>query len=443
MSYYCGIDFGTSNSVVTLIGDQGPQDENPGPQDKDDPSHHPPLVIREPSLMYFPEHDEGTAERYCGSRALAEYIDHGMTGRFFQSVKTILPDPGFTHTTINGKRFSASDLVAVMLRYLREEAERRSGRSVTRAVLGRPARFSQDPEREQIAGNRLQEAATQAGFTHVEFELEPVAGAHAFAETSTTGIPTGSVIFVADHGGGTSDFTLFRLGRDTRNLLTAEEVLSTHGIRAGGDDFDGTIMWNRLVETFGYGTHYESFGKYLPVPVHIYHIISRWDQIHFLKTLSYREELKYYLRSSDNPLTIRRLIKLVEEDLGYFIFKAIESAKIELSSTTTTVVAYEKDKLRIHEELGRDEFEGYISRYTDAIQVAIDDTLTAGGLGLETAADAVQGVFMTGGSSRVPAVRRLMERRFGSDKIIDDQDQFQSVSLGLALVARERGIASS
>jgi hypothetical chaperone protein len=442
MSHYCGIDFGTSNSVVTILSDGS--GEEAGLTE--------PIVIREPSLIFFPEHRETTTARFCGNAAISRYLEQGMRGRFFQSVKTILPENGFTYTLVNGKKFAASDLVAVMLRFLREKAERRVGAPIRRAVFGRPVRFGTSEEQEATALQRLQFAIRQAGFTEAYLQLEPVAGAYAYAASSRAGspvLPRGAaqasgrpdrVVLVADHGGGTSDFTLFVLGHDADGTPMAREVLASHGIRAGGDDFDGAVMWNRLVSYFGYGSHYESFGKYLPIPVHIYHIISRWDQIHFLKTLKYREELRRFLRTADNPLGIRRLIKLVEEDLGYSVFRAIEAAKISLSESDHAAIEYENGKLRIAEPLSRGEFESYIAPKTEEIADAVDATLVAGGIDPSRAHKDVSTVFLTGGSSRVPAVRRVVAERFGADRVVEDMDQFQSVSRGLALFARRSGL---
>jgi len=441
MGHYCGMDFGTSNSVVTLLDAERP----------DGAAH----VIREPSLMFFAEDAESTTDRYCGLRALERAIALGMRGRFFQSVKSVLPDPGFTTTRINGKPFTAEDLVAVMLRFLREEAERVAGHRVSRAVIGRPARFSDDPDRERLAQERFERAVAQAGIAEADYVLEPVAGAYAYAAREVSGdasappsrgprapgVPRPRTIFVSDHGGGTSDFTVMELDLDRDGLPSARSVLASHGIRAGGDDFDGAIMWNRLVDQFGHGSSFESFGRMLPVPVHIFHIISRWDRIHFLKTLSYREELRTYLRSSDNPLAIRRLIKLVEEDLGYFVFRAIEQAKIELSTERSSEVAYENGKLRIHEAITREQFERYIHAHVENIEAAVDETLRLAALA-RGGSVGIDAVFMTGGSARVPAVRRVLADRLGADRIVDDADQFRSVSRGLALAARDRGLVT-
>lgn len=412
MALFCGIDFGTSNSVVSVVNDNG------------EIVH----TRREPTLIYFKDDPETTSNRACGHEALSRYLADGMSGRFFQSIKTMLPDPLFTHTVVNGKRFTAEDLVAVMLRFLRERVESAVGVSVKRAVVGRPARFSEDDSHESLAQTRLERAADQAGFEEVEFEFEPAAGARSYL-SRTDGEST---VFVADHGGGTSDFTVMKLTR-----TGVHEVLATYGIRAGGDDFDAEIMWNRLVHAFGYESSYESFGKQLPVPVHIFRIISRWDQIHFLKTTKYREELTYYLRSSDNPLAIRRLIKLVEENLGYFITRAVERAKIELSSRDIAVIDYRKDKLKLHEEISREQFERYISSWISRISEAVETTLGMAGVSPEE----IDAVFMTGGSSSVPAVQEVMSNRFPSNALVGDERKFDSVAEGLALAARARNLS--
>jgi len=411
MALYCGLDFGTSNSVITIVNGDG----------------RTVFSRREPTLMYFRDDPETTSDRACGTEALRRYLKDGMSGRFFQSIKTLLPDATFTQTTINGKPFTVEDLVAVMLRFLRDLVRAELGITVDHAVVGRPARFSPDDVADQLAEDRIRRAAGQAGFSSVEFELEPVAGARSYLAR----IREEATVFVADHGGGTSDFTVMNMAPGG-----VSRVLGTHGIRAGGDDFDAEIMWNRLVAAFGYGSSYESFGRLLPVPVHIFRIISRWDQIHFLKTTKYREELQYYLRSSDNPLAIRRLIKLVEENLGYFITRAVEKAKIDLSTDESAVVDYTRDRLRLNETLTRAEFVSYIGLWLERIGEAIDETLRRAG----TTGSEVDAVFMTGGSSSVPSVRAVLGDRFREDALIGDERQFESVAEGLALSARGRNL---
>lgn len=420
MAKYCGVDFGTSNSVISVIGDD---DE-------------PPVTIREPSILYFPEAKETTVDRFCGNAAVERYVAGGMHGRFFQSVKTLLPDRGFAGTSINGKKFSAEDLVAVMLRFLRVSMEEKSGIALRRAVFGRPARFSDKPQQDELAQERLRKAAEQAGFESVELEFEPVAGAHAFGIRNRRP----ATVFVADHGGGTSDFTVMRIMFEPGSLLPSrKEILATHGVRVGGDDFDADIMWRKLVRYFGYGSEYESWGKLLPIPVHIFRTLCRWDRIHLLKTISYREELRYFRNGATDPEAIDRLISLIDDDIGYFLFQSIEKAKVELSDVDVAWIDFERERIAIHEMVTVEEFAHAIRRRLEQLDEAISHTLKQASI---TAGD-VSHVFLTGGSSRVHSVRDRLVEHFGAERVMDDVDQFNSVGNGLAVAARERGMATA
>jgi hypothetical chaperone protein len=417
MALYCGLDFGTSNSVITVLRDDGGKASFSS--------------VRQPSLMFFPEDRESTVVRYCGQQALDEYIRAGLRGRFFQSIKTVLHDPGFLATTINGKRFSAEDLVAVMLRYLRTTMEAQVGEPITHAVVGRPARFSDLDSDDALAEERLQRAAEQAGLESIVLEYEPVAGARAYGDRPGSS----GVVFVADHGGGTSDFTVMDLGGGPG----AERILATHGVRVGGDDFDAEIVWNRLTGHFGYGTTYESWGKRLPVPVHIYRIICRWDQIHFLKTLKYRDELRYFRRGAEEPAAIERLIELIENDLGYFLYQAVEAAKFELSDGPAGGIRFQHGSINLDETVGVASFEAYIRTHIRRTEEAVAETLSRAQL----TPDRIDTVFLTGGSSRVPAVKDVFRRLFGAQRVMSDVDEFMSVSRGLALSARERQLSTA
>jgi hypothetical chaperone protein len=418
VSLYCGVDFGTSNSVITLVDGTGSVQH----------------AIREPSLLYFPEQRETTVERYCGSAARDGWVSGGMRGRFFQSVKTLLPDEGFTGTLINGKRFSAEDLVAVMLRYLRTRMEGESGAAIRRAVIGRPARFSDKDPQDALAQKRLETAARQAGFEEVAFELEPIAGAHAYGLRSSRS----STVFVSDHGGGTSDFTIMDIAfEDGVPLPNHKHVRATHGVRVGGDDFDADIMWTKLVSYFGSGTSYESWGKMLPIPVHIYRTLCRWDRIHLLKSISYHDELRYFRNGASDPAAIERLIALIEEDLGFFLFQAIEKAKFDLSEVPATFISFRRGAIDIESPILVDEFSDSIEARIRQLDGAIERTLELANIGNRE----VSNVFLTGGSSRAQPVRDLLVSRFGEDRVLLDSDQFNSVGTGLAIAARERELS--
>lgn len=415
MSHFCGIDFGTSNSVITVVDESGK------------------TIYRKfaPSLIYFPEESETTSERYCGEDAVKKYLENGMTGRFFQSVKSILPDPDFHYTVINGKSFAVKDLVAVVLRYLLRETNEallEKGLSgVKKAVVGRPAYFSETESEDILAGERLAEAAHQAGLDQAVFQKEPVAAAFSYEQD----LKEEQTVMVGDIGGGTSDFTVMKLRpyRSRPGEDRSADILAFHGVHYGGDDFDGALMWNEVTELLGRGTYYESWGKRLPVPIHLFHIICRWDQIHFLKTMKYRDELRYFRAGAEDRPAIERLTALVEKDLGYFLFREIEKCKIRLSEEETAVLAFHDVQLDFDRKISRYLFEEYIAGQVEEIRNGMEKALRLSGC------RKIDTVFLTGGSSRVPVLKSVFEKAGGN--IILDNEQFMSISKGLALYARE------
>jgi hypothetical chaperone protein len=421
MSHFCGIDFGTSNSVITVVDEAGN------------------TVFRKfaPSILYFPEDKESAAERYCGEEAVQKYLDNGMTGRFFQSVKAILPDPDFHFTVINRKSFSVNDLVAVLLRYLLKEANdalRKTGLpEITQAVIGRPAFFSDKKSEDELAEERLESAARQAGLSEVVFQKEPIAAAFSYEQS----LDNEQTVMVSDIGGGTSDFTVMNL-RPFKQLSTSDrtaDILAFYGVHYGGDDFDGKLMWHEVTELLGRGTYYESWGKRLPVPIHLFHTICKWDQIHFLKTMKYRDELKYFRAGAEDRPAIERLAAFIERDLGYSLFREIEKCKIELSSRDTSHLEFHDEMLDFKRVVSRYLFEEYIAELVAEIKKGMEAALGLAEYGK------VDTVFLTGGSSRVPIMRSVFEK--AGTRIILDNEQFMSISKGLALYARELGLELS
>lgn len=406
----CGLDFGTSNSVISLAGTG--TDES----------------CMEPSLIHFPPSREGALERHVGQEAVDRYLESGMAGRFFQSVKTLLPDPDFLHTRVNGKPMKPEDLVAVVLRHLRTVMEERIRSPLDSVVLGRPARFSTLPERDRLAQDRLEKAARQAGFTNVAFELEPIAAAWAYERT----LEKEELVLVGDFGGGTSDFTVVRLSPDRAGQGDRTgDILGSGGVYLGGDTFDRRIMEEWVIPHFGSGSTWESFGQQLPVPVHLYTTLCRWEQIHFLKTGKAREEIREMIRSCREPAGLRRFLLLVEKDYAWGLVNAVRKAKHKLSDQDDAAVFYKVPEFLIAQGIPRRGFEDGIGGDVDAIRDCVQEVLASAG----TTPDRIQSVFLTGGSSRVPAVQAAFAGLFGPDRIRQDQRQFLSIARGLALKA--------
>src|SRR5262249_55057906 len=154
--------------------------------------------------LYFPN----AARCYYGEEALRRYAENGLEGRLLRSIKKHLPSRNFYGTYIDDRPMLVEDLVAAILREMRVRANTYFCTEVDRVVLGRPARFCDDPQDDRFAERRLEQAAKKAGFSEVHFLPEPVAAAREFG----VGVGEERVVLVADFGGGTSDFTVMLVG---------------------------------------------------------------------------------------------------------------------------------------------------------------------------------------------------------------------------------------
>ena len=229
------IDFGTSNSLLAAAN--ADQIFAPIPLD---PDAADPTILR--SIIYFPD-----AERaYVGEAALAKYVENGLEGRLLRSLKRHLPARSFRGTYIGARPMQVEDLVAVILREMRNRANAHYGVDVKRAVLGRPARFAADDLDDDFAERRLRSAAERAGFEEIHFLPEPVAAAREF-RAAFSGDASGCVL-VCDFGGGTSDFTVMRLGEQA---FVRSDVLAIGGVPVAGDALDAGIMRSHVAKNFG------------------------------------------------------------------------------------------------------------------------------------------------------------------------------------------------
>jgi hypothetical chaperone protein len=335
-------------------------------------------------------------------------------------MKTILPDKGFHTTRVFGRAYAAENLVRPVLADLKAKTEASAGRSFESVTLGRPVRFSDDDEEaDALAQARLERAARLAGFEEVRFEREPIAAAWAYA----TRLEAESLILVADLGGGTTDMTVMSLRPEGQH-----EVLATGGVHVGGDDFDGYIMWEKLVRVFGYGTRYESWGKMLDVPPHIYRALCRWDRIPFLKDSRTRRDIRYMLTGAEDRPALERLRTLIEQDLGWALFRAIAEAKHQLSQELRSSVRFDNENIQVEQVIERAEFEEMIRADVERIDDTARETLERAGI----TPLQVDACFLTGGTSLVPAVVAVLGGIFGAERLRTGET-FTSVATGLAL----------
>jgi hypothetical chaperone protein len=415
-----GVDFGTSNSAVAMPGERA-----------GDPARVLPIDLAGEdgrlfrSVMFFPE---DSRDVLGGGAAIRRYLAEGE-GRFLQSIKSFLHSRSFHATEVRRRSFKLEELVAALLRMIRVEAERVGGGPVTRAVFGRPAAFSPEPELDALAERRLAAAAELAGFPTPTFLIEPIAAALHYEEQ----LARDELVLVGDFGAGTSDFTLMRLGPSFRGREDRRaDVVASSGVRVGGDRFDAAIVEHRLLARFGHGSTYGSMLKRLDVPTWMTRKLLAWHELALLRERSTLAFLAEAVESSDRPRDLENLVTLVESNLAYHLYRAVEAAKRALSEDERAVVSFHEADIDLEVPVTRAEFETWTAPLRDELTEALERCLAqAGGLMPDA-------VFLTGGSSRIPSVRRLFTDRFGPGRVREG-DSFTSVAAGLG---RAAGIAS-
>ncbi len=414
------IDFGTSNSLVAAAN----ADEvfEPIPLD---PDASDPTILR--SIVYFPNADRF----HVGEEALAKYVEHGLEGRLLRSLKRHLPSRSFRGTYIDDRPMLVEDLVAVLLREMRKRANAHFGVDVRRVVLGRPARFSTDDIDDDFAERRLKSAAERAGFEEIHFLPEPVAAAREFRAVFR-GDQTGSVL-VCDFGGGTSDFTVMRLGDAP---FTRDDVLAIGGVALAGDALDAGIMRAEVAKNFGADVEYKvPFGSnVLRMPTQIAEQLCSPAQLSILRrpdVAEFLRNVRTWALGADDREKLDQLKTLVDDALGFQLFEVIERSKRKLSTDDVADVDFVYPSIDVHERITRARFEEASDRAAKAILACLDDTVDRAGIGR----DGIDVVCCTGGTAKVPLLSREIAARFGAHKLHDFKS-FHSVVQGLAHHAR-------
>ena len=413
------IDFGTSNSLLGAAN--ATQVFDPIALD---PAASDPSVFR--SLMYFAP---GDSPRF-GEAAIAAYVENSMHGRFLKSFKRFLPIASFENTVINGRIWKLEELVARFLREMKERANAHFNQDVTSAVLGRPAAFSDDAEADALAHSRLEAAARLAGFTSVEFLPEPIAAAYRFRKE----IRGEEIVLVADFGGGTSDFTILKL---TQKEFRPQDVIAVHGAAVAGDALDGALMRHRVAKHFGSEVRYQlpMSSNVLTMPRGMSSYLYSTAYINFLNSPENRDFLRKVERWSLGPaddLRMEQLAVLLENQLGFSVFEAIEGGKRRLSDVDSTQIDFVYPGIDIHEPVSRTDFRSDTSEEIGTIFAALDETLARAGL----KAEQIDRVCCTGGTAKALMVREQLSARFGTEKLASFR-HFSSIAEGLSERARQ------
>jgi hypothetical chaperone protein len=422
-----GLDFGTTNSAIALAAPgEAPRLALFAGPDGPEPTFR--------SLLYFDREDErAPVVAHAGPSALVHYLEREEHhGRLVQSLKSFLSSRLFSSTSIFGRSYRLEQLIGTLVGALRREAEAFYGEPVVRAVVGRPVHFvgAKEAADDELATTRLRASLVNAGFQEVTFEYEPVGAAYHYER----GLTSDELILIADFGGGTSDFSLLRVGPGYRGAgRRADAVLGHDGVGVAGDAFDGKLVRHCVTPLLGRGAEFESvFGRRLPVPSWIYAHLERWHHVSFLKSPRTLQLLLDLRREAVEPARLDALIRVVENDLGFLLYRATEAAKRTLSREREARFLLAHDALTIDTRVTREEFEAWIAEELAEIRACVERLLTRTGM----TPDGVDRVFLTGGSSFVPAVRRIFEEHFGAEKIRSGAE-LTSIANGLALEAAE------
>ena len=407
-----GIDFGTTNSVVARLEPDGSATTLVHPTGP---------VFR--SVLAFWAGAGGRARHAAGPAAIETYLDAAFDVRLVMSLKSYLAQRSFTETRILGDSWTLEALVGLFLRELL--APFRKQVAGARIAVGRPVRFVGETADDDLAAQRLRAAFAAAGFPEVTIALEPAGAGHRFAQR----LDRPATVLVADFGGGTSDFSVLRFEPGPPRRVTP---LGHAGVGIAGDAFDYRIIDKVVSPLLGKGDGYRVMGKTMPVPAGWYVQFARWHQLSMMRGPRTLRDIAEVARTADHPDRLHALIRFLEEEAGYALYRAVSGAKAALSMAETARLDFAQSGLRVAATLHRAEFEGWIAPELAQIARAVEAALEDAGL----AATAVDRVFMTGGTSLVPAVRRIFEDRFGAERVVAG-GEFVSVAEGLALIAAE------
>ncbi|MBL8213191.1 MAG: Hsp70 family protein [Bryobacterales bacterium] len=383
------------------------------------------------SLLYLEKAEapaRAAIQSWAGPSGIARYLEADSRGRLIQSLKSFLSSRTLRGTDVFGRQYTIEELIARIVRQIREEATQLAGQPITHAIVGRPVRFvgSESTDDDDHALQRLTKALQLAGFTHLRFEPEPVAAAW-FYESQ---LDHDELILIGDFGGGTSDFSLLRVGPGVRRRgRNPSDLLGNAGVGIAGDAFDARIVRQLVSPALGAGSTYHSSGRQLPMPNWIYRKLERWHHLSFLRGADITNMLRSLHAESDSPEKLRALRHIIDENLGFQLHKSVQDLKCRLSTADHAPFHFEDGALLIEEQVSRADFESWVQEELTAIETCVDSLFATSG----ASPSDVDRVFLTGGSSFVPAVRRIFESRFTPARIRTG-NEFTSVALGLALM---------
>jgi len=410
----CGLDFGTSNTTLgTIEGDA------------------PVLAALEsgfttiPSAIFY----EVDGAVLIGRKAIDAYVE-GAPGRLMRSLKSVLGTALIEETTRLGReRTRFRDVIAYYLGAVKRRAEQATGRELRDVVHGRPVHFvDNDAAADAKAEATLREIAQEVGFDEVTFQFEPIAAALDYERQ----IASEEIALIADIGGGTSDFSVLRLGPQRHGKADrSADILGNDGVRIGGTDFDQKLSLGVVMPLFGFGSAMKRPG--LDVPSRYFHDLATWSNINRMYEPSVTAELRQVRQEAREPALLDRLLRVVEEQRGHTLLMEIEEAKIALSDRRQAAIPLQWVAPGLNAAITRPELVSHTRQLAARIAARIELCLAQAQL----SASDIDAVFLTGGSVRLAHVRKAIAKAVPSARIVEG-DTFGAVGKGLTLEALRR-----
>lgn len=411
-----GIDFGTTNSAIAVAGCF--------PEPELVPLFNNKLTV--PSTVFYPAEKSPVL---FGEPALKAYMA-GQEGRFMRSLKRVLgTDLMSVGTQINGQNRRFENILAQFIGHLKIQAESYVNSEISSVVMGRPVHFRDNDAKGDVkAENELKNIAQAVGFKDICFQYEPIAAA--FAHEAK--LEKEELACVIDVGGGTSDFTVIRLGPSFASKSDrSSDILASAGVRIGGNDFDKDLSLKSFMPQFGYKTTYGA--QNLPVPSSQYFELAEWSKINSAYTYKNLKIVNEVLANAHQPELYARLRDILQRETGHRILNEVEIAKIQLT---------EKDKLifRLDYISGepeiiatRKDFEQSIANDVIKVSKSLKQCLSEA----QVSAEDIGLVILTGGSTEIPLINQTARQIFPR-AVFSSDNKLASVGLGLAYDSRRR-----
>ena len=408
-----GIDFGTSNSAASLLQQAGGTSRLLALDANDAPIM--------PTALFFNTEDHKT---HYGRDAVQQYLE-GVEGRLMRSLKSLLGSALLQDkTSVHESLVSYQDIIAMFLRHIATRVRTALGGAMPeRVVLGRPVHFvDDDPVRDRMAEDALRQAALDAGFANISFQLEPIAAALDYEQRMTEE----ALVLVVDIGGGTSDFTVVRLGPGRTGAADrSSDVLATTGVHIGGTDFDRKLNLEQVMSLLGF-RHVGPKGR--EVPSRVFFDLSTWHLIQWQYAQKSMREAQQLRGDYADVRLHDRLMTVLNERWGHRLANTVEAAKIEASRHhAPATIALDWLEGGLSAQITPDDLARHLDASLRQIAARAGDCLAAAGLQQQD----IGAIYLTGGSSALKPLRDVLTAVFPDVPQVEG-DLFGGVASGLA-----------